>query len=195
MLDAYHRAIALAESRAEVLVIGEGQKDFAYGADLGDGLSAAIAAIRRRSIACCTTTSRRCSHCATRAYPTIAVTPRCRRFRRLRGADALHARRGRAEKSHRSGRGIDRRDARRRRRERDGVACGAARAPATSCRISNAPSLWCRARASLTRATRSNSICSPNTTSSATAKICFRSLRSSGIRYRRAATRRRRAIR
>ena len=41
MLDAYHRAIALAESRFEVLVIGEGQKDFAYGADLGDGLSAA----------------------------------------------------------------------------------------------------------------------------------------------------------
>ena len=43
VLDAYHRAIALAEARFEMLVIGEGQKDFAYGADLGDGLSAAIA--------------------------------------------------------------------------------------------------------------------------------------------------------
>ena len=43
VLDAYHRAIALAEARFEMLVIGEGQKDFAYGADLGDGLGIAIA--------------------------------------------------------------------------------------------------------------------------------------------------------
>jgi len=41
VLDAYHRAIALAESRFEMLVIGEGQKDFAYGADLGDTVTAA----------------------------------------------------------------------------------------------------------------------------------------------------------
>ena len=41
VLDAFHRAIGLAESRFEVLVIGEGQRDFAYGADLGDGVSAA----------------------------------------------------------------------------------------------------------------------------------------------------------
>ncbi len=43
VLDAYHRAIALAESRFEMLILGEGQKDFAYGADLGDELGAAIA--------------------------------------------------------------------------------------------------------------------------------------------------------
>jgi 3-hydroxyacyl-CoA dehydrogenase len=42
VLDAYHRAIALAESRFETLIIGEGQKDFAFGADLGDELGAAI---------------------------------------------------------------------------------------------------------------------------------------------------------
>lgn len=43
VLDAYHRAIALAGSRFEMVIIGEGQKDFAYGADLGDELGAAIA--------------------------------------------------------------------------------------------------------------------------------------------------------
>ncbi len=41
VLDAYHRAIALAESRFEMLLIGEGQKDFAYGADLGETVTVA----------------------------------------------------------------------------------------------------------------------------------------------------------
>ncbi len=43
VLDVYHRAIALAESRFEMVIIGEGQKDFAFGADLGQELGAAIA--------------------------------------------------------------------------------------------------------------------------------------------------------
>jgi 3-hydroxyacyl-CoA dehydrogenase len=42
VLDAYHRAIELAESRREVIIIGAGQKIFAFGADLGDELGAAM---------------------------------------------------------------------------------------------------------------------------------------------------------
>ena len=74
VLDAYHRAIALAESRFEMLVIGAGQKDFAYGADLGDAFDTAAtgdtASARSRTRPLPANDAR----AASRRVPTIAVT-------------------------------------------------------------------------------------------------------------------------